>query len=177
LNKFLLIITVIAGIAVGLILSYALKIPFAVAVVDTIKAKIASINIGGVNIGSIASIAGILGTAGTAYGLYGQYKGKIEAQAQNAKQLLDNKNTYEELTNVTNLKTSLEDKLSEATQLKNEALQTLETKTQEFQGLTDEVSLLQDKLEEKEIKIDTLTDALRRIKLEKGEVIEKIIVK
>lgn len=177
MNKFLLIIAILAGITVGLLISYALKIPFAVAVVDAIKTKIAGINIGGVNIGSIASIAGILGTAGTAYGLYGQYKGKIEAQAQNAKQLLNNKNAYEELTNVTNLKTSLEDKLSEATQLKNEALQTLETKTQEFQGLTDEVSLLQNKLEKSYIKNDTLTDALRRLKLEKGEVIEKIVVK
>ena len=91
--------------------------------------------------------------------------------------MISNKQTYEELTNVANINTSLEGKLTEVTSLKDTALQTLETKTQEFQGLTGEVSTLKDDIIGRDHKIDDLYDVIRRLKLGEGEVIEKIVVK
>ena len=177
MNKIVAILAIIIGITIGIIIAYMLKIPFAVLIVDTIKAKIAGINIGGVNIGSIASVASIIGLAGTAYQLLKANKDKVAAQVANAKQMLTNKETQEELVNTTNIKTQLEGKLAEATQLKDEAVQTLETKTQEFKGLTDQVAKLQEELKKRDLTIDTLHETLRRNKLSDDEVIEKIIVK
>lgn len=170
MNKLTVIFAVIAGVVIGLIIAYMLKIPFAVLIVDTIKAKIASINIGGINIGSLASIASIAGLAGTAYQLIKTNKDKVAAQTENAKQLLLNQDTREELLNTTNIKTNLEAKLTEATQ-------TLEAKTQEFKGMADEMTLLRNENDKLKQTIDTLHETLRRNKLTDGESIVKTVVK
>ena len=132
MNKLTIILAIAAGIIIGLIIAYMLKIPFAVILIDTIKAKIASINIGGINIGSIASLASIAGLAATASGYLTQRKEKVEAQTAATQQMLQNQNLGEELSAVTKVKDDFETKLDEATQQKDIALQQLQTTQSEL---------------------------------------------
>ncbi len=170
MNTLKAILIVVIGITVGLIIAYMLKIPFAVALIDAIKAKIASVNIGGINIGSIASIASITGLAGTAYQLVKANKDKAAAIKSATTESENSKQLAQKLLEVDGIKADAEKKLAE-TQA------TLEAKTEEYKGMTDEVTLLRNQAEKNQITIDTLHETLRRNKLTDGEAIIKTVVK
>jgi len=164
--KIILIIAV--GVIIGLAIAYLLKVPLVVELVDMLKAKIASLNIAGVDLGSIFSISSVVGLAGLGYQLYTTHKDKVAAQAENAKQLLANKELYEGYSNVTG-------QLDQVTKAKDQALQTLEDKTKEFQGLADEVNLLRKEVEKKDLVVDDLQELLQKVREGKVQIQNKVI--
>ncbi len=171
--KTILIIALIAGAILASIAfcAYVLKVDFAINIMNTITQPFSNLLTGDLsNLQTIASGASIATAATSAIGWIKSNKDKVAAQAENVKQLLANKELEKNYSTVTG-------QLEAANKVKDEALQTLEAKTQEFQELADKVAEQKRQLEAKDVTIDTLHDALRRDKLEADERIEKIIVK
>jgi len=139
MDNLKLILIIAVGVIIGLIISYILKIPFAVALIDAFKTKVLSINIAGISLGDFVSVSSIVGIAGLGYQLYTSHKDKIAAQAENAKQQLANKELYEGYSNVNT-------QLTEANQIKDQALQTLDSKTKEFKESANKIAGLEEQV-------------------------------
>jgi len=166
MNKITMILAIIVGVAIGLFVGYMLKNPICVWIGDMLKAKIAAIKIGEVNVGSIASFASIIGFAGTAYGWLKSQKDTLLAKKSAALEAANSQQIAEKLLKVDGMKTDAETKLAEAQQ-------TLEAKTDEFKGMAKNVTFLENENDKLRQTIDTLHETLRRNKLTDGETIVK----
>jgi len=167
--KTLIIIALIAGaILAGIAFcAYVLKIDLASNIMNAITTPFSNIFAGGkLDLQTVASGASLATAATSAIGWFKSNKDKALAQAENAKQLVANSGLTEELVGI---KAQLED----ANKTKDAALQTLETKTEEFKGLANNVAFLENENEKLRQTIDTLHETLRRNKLTDGESIVK----
>jgi hypothetical protein len=133
MNKlFLIIIVVIVAILGGIaIASYILHLPPAVAITDTIKTKLDSINIGGHDITEIGNYISIAGLATTALGWLNSNKEKDAATSFAKTQIANNQQLEGKLKEIDEKKKELEEtlttKIADVTTLKDNALTELES--------------------------------------------------
>ena len=168
MDNLKLILIIIAGVAIGLLISYMIGNPFAVALIDGFKEKVLSINIGGLSIGSIGSVFSILGGIGAAYGWLKSKKDAALAQAENAKQVLANTELYEGYSNVTG-------QLEQANKAKDAALQTLDAKTKEFQESASKIASLEEQVKKLRQTVDIYnTETIPNLQ---RQIVEKTIVR
>jgi uncharacterized protein (DUF3084 family) len=147
MNKIMLLIVIAVGVIIGILISsYILHLPFAESITDAVFAKLGDVNIAGLNIGSIASIASI-GTAATSViGWVKSNKEKVMAQKAALEQQYRNSGIAQELTNVSKLKEDAETKLSEVSQLKDNALEQVESAKTELSTIKTQLQTAQSQI-------------------------------
>ena len=121
MSKLFFIAVIVIAVLTGILISsYILHLPPAVAITDMITEKLSALNLGGLNIVALLGVG--LPLATTAYGWYKSHQDKIRAQTAAIESSQLSQELGQDLTSVTNIKTELEDKVSDLTQLKDNAL-------------------------------------------------------